>query len=162
LSTDLYTPSLPSLPEVFGTTAPTVQLTMSVNLAAFALAQLFHGPLADRFGRRPVLLTGMILFAATAVMAASAWSIGALILARALMGMAAAVEAVIALAVILDLYDEAGAVRVLAFYSMVIAIAPAVAPLVGGYVHVWLGWRANFWLLAALILAVTLCAPTAF
>ncbi len=150
-STDLYAPSLPHLPGVFTTTASMVQLTMSVNLAAFALAQLFHGPLADRFGRRPILLVGMIAFALSAIAAAVAWSIGALIVARAFMGVAAAVEAVVVLAVIRDLYDELAAVRVLALYNMVIAIAPAVGPLIGGYVHVWLGWRANFWILAAYI-----------
>ncbi|MHA1567434.1 MAG: multidrug effflux MFS transporter [Alphaproteobacteria bacterium] len=155
-STDLYAPSLPHLPGVFDTSPSVVQLTMSVNLAAFALAQLFHGPLADRFGRRPVLLAGMIVFALTAIGAALAWSIGALIFARAFMGMAAAAEAVIALAVIRDLYDDTAAVRILALYNMVIAIAPAVAPVVGGYIHIWLGWRANFIILAAFIAIVTL------
>ena len=155
-STDLYAPSLPHLPGVFDTSPSVVQLTMSVNLAAFAVAQLFHGPLADRFGRRPILLAGMIVFALTALAAALSWSIGALIAARAFMGMAAAAEAVIALAVIRDLYSGAAAVRILAIYNMAIAIAPATAPVLGGYVHIWLGWRANFIILAAFIVIVTL------
>lgn len=154
LSTDLYAPSLPHLPAYFATNAETVQLTMSLNVAAFALALLVHGPLADRFGRRPVLLLGLIAFAATSIAAAVATTVGELILARVVMGLAASVEAVVALAIIRDLYDEAGAVKILAAYGMAIAVAPAVGPILGGYVHVLLGWRANFFLLAALILVV--------
>ncbi len=158
LSTDLYAPSLPHLPALLSTDASTVTLTMSLNLASFAIAQLIHGPLADRFGRRPLFLWGMVAFLVTAVAAASAQSIEQLIFARILMGVAASVEAVIALAVIRDLYDEMGAVRILAIYGMVIAIAPAVGPVIGGFVFVWAGWRANFYLLAAVIALVFLMA----
>ncbi len=154
LSTDLYAPSLPHLPALLATDAPTVTLTMSLNLAAFALAQLIHGPLADRFGRRPVFMWGMAAFMVTALAAAAAQSIGQLIAARILMGTAASVEAVIALAVIRDLYDDIGAVRILAIYGMVIAIAPAIGPVIGGFVFVWAGWRANFLLLAVTIALV--------
>lgn len=154
LSTDLYAPSLPHLPALLSTDASTVTLTMSLNLAAFALAQLIHGPLADRFGRRPVFMWGMAAFLLTALAAAAAQSIEQLIVARILMGTAASVEAVIALAVIRDLYDDIGAVRILAIYGMVIAIAPAVGPVIGGFVFVWAGWRANFVLLAAIIALV--------
>ncbi|NNE83663.1 MAG: multidrug effflux MFS transporter [Alphaproteobacteria bacterium] len=154
LSTDLYAPSLPHLPALLSTDASTVTLTMSLNLGSFALAQLFHGPLADRFGRRPVFLGGMAAFLLTALAAASAQTIEQLIVARVLMGIAASVEAVIALAVIRDLYDEAGAVRILAIYGMTIAIAPAVGPVIGGFVFVWAGWRANFLLLAAAVALV--------
>jgi DHA1 family bicyclomycin/chloramphenicol resistance-like MFS transporter len=154
LSTDLYAPSLPHLPALLSTDASTVTLTMSLNLAAFALAQLIHGPLADRFGRRPVFMWGMAAFLLTALAAAAAQSIGQLIAARILMGTAASVEAVIALAVIRDLYDDIGAVRILAIYGMVIAIAPAVGPVIGGFVFVWAGWRANFLLLAVTIALV--------
>ncbi|MDH3737939.1 MAG: Bcr/CflA family efflux MFS transporter, partial [Alphaproteobacteria bacterium] len=154
LSTDLYAPSLPHLPALLSTDASTVTLTMSLNLASFALAQLIHGPLADRFGRRPVFLMGMAAFLLTAVAAAAAQSIEQLIAARILMGAAASVEAVVALAVIRDLYDEAGAVKLLAIYGMVIAIAPAVGPVIGGFVFVWAGWRANFLLLAGAVALV--------
>ena len=158
LSTDLYAPSLPHLPALLSTDAATVTLTMSLNLASFALAQLVHGPLADRFGRRPVFLWGMAAFVLTAFAAASAQSIEQLIAARVLMGIAASVEAVIALAVIRDLYDDVGAVRILAIYGMVIAIAPAVGPVIGGFVFVWAGWRANFFLLAGVVALVFVLA----
>jgi DHA1 family bicyclomycin/chloramphenicol resistance-like MFS transporter len=155
LSTDMYTPSLPHLSDVFATTPETVKLTMSLNVLGFAVALLVFGPLSDRFGRRPVLLGGLVGFIVCTLGCAAAQSIGALIAARTLQGVMASVEAVIALAVIRDLYDEAGSVRILAVYGMVIALAPAAGPVIGGYVHVGFGWRANFALLAVFGLAVT-------
>ncbi len=156
LSTDLYTPSLPHLQGVFGTDAERVQLTMSLNLLGFALAQLLLGPLSDRFGRRPVLLGGMLGFALASLGCALAGSIDALILARVLQGVTACAEAVVGYAVIRELYDEAGAVRVLGAYGMAIALAPAIGPVVGGHMHVLFGWQSNFFLLTGLILLVAL------
>jgi DHA1 family bicyclomycin/chloramphenicol resistance-like MFS transporter len=155
LSTDLYTPSLPHLPAYFGTDASTVKLSMSLNLLGFALAQLIHGPLSDRFGRRPVLLIGMAGFLLSSIACALAASIEMLIAARALQGIMACAQAVLALAIIRDLYDESGAVKILAFHGMAIAVAPVIGPLVGGYVHVLLGWRMNFWIVSILIGIVT-------
>jgi MFS transporter, DHA1 family, multidrug resistance protein len=154
LSTDLYTPSLPHLQGVFGTDAERVQLTMSLNLLGFAVAQLFLGPLSDRIGRRPVLLGGMLGFALASLGCALAGSIDVLILARVLQGMTACAEAVVGYAVIRELYDEAGAVRVLGAYGMAIALAPAIGPVIGGNMHVLFGWRSNFYLLTGLILLV--------
>lgn len=154
LSTDLYTPSLPHLQGVFATGAEQVQLTMSLNMVGFALAQLFLGPLSDRIGRRPVLLGGMLGFALASLGCALAGSIDALIAARVLQGMTACAEAVVGYAVVRELYDEAGAVRVLGAYGMAIALAPAVGPVIGGHMHVLFGWRSNFFLLTGLILLV--------
>jgi DHA1 family bicyclomycin/chloramphenicol resistance-like MFS transporter len=154
LSTDLYTPSLPHLQGVFETDAERVQLTMSLNLLGFALAQLLYGPLSDRIGRRPVLLGGMLGFALASLGCAFAGSIEALILARVLQGMTACAEAVVGYAVIRELYDEAGAVRVLGAYGMAIAFAPAIGPVIGGHMHVLFGWRSNFFLLTGLIVVV--------
>ena len=155
LSTDLYAPSLPHLPAVFASDAATVQLTMSLNALAFGAAQLVHGPLADRFGRRPVLLAGMAAFALFSLACAAASSIGALMAARVLQGLAASSEAVVALAVIRDLYRGAQAVRIMSLYGMAIALAPAAGPIIGGYMHVAFGWRSNFLLLTGVAVAVT-------
>lgn len=156
LSTDLYAPSLPHLAGYFATSAEMVQLTLSLNVAAFALAQLVHGPLSDRVGRRRVILLGMTGFVLFSLACALAQSIELLIAARILQGVAAATEAVVIYAVIRDLYDQAGSVRILAIYGMTIAVAPALGPVIGGYVHVLWGWQANFYLLAVFALGVTL------
>ena len=95
LATDLYTPSLPHLQAVFQTDASRVQLTMTLNLVAYALAQLFFGPLSDRIGRRPVLLAGMIGFGFASLGCAAATSIDALILARVVQGMTGCAEAIL-------------------------------------------------------------------
>ena len=155
LSTDLYVPSLPHLPAYFGTDAATVQLTMSLNLLGFALAQLVHGPLSDRFGRRPLLIAGMAGFVVFSLACALAYSIESLIVARVLQGIATCVESVVVLAVIRDLYDGPSSVRVLGAYGMAVALAPAVGPMIGGFIHVWQGWRANFFVLTALAAVVT-------
>jgi MFS family permease len=105
LSTDLYTPSLPHLQGVFGADAGRVQLTLTLNLIAYALAQLFWGPLSERIGRRPVLLLGMVGFAASTALCAIAGSIDALILGRVLQGLTACAEAVVGYAVIRKLYS---------------------------------------------------------
>jgi len=156
LSTDLYAPSLPHLPDYFGTDESTVQLTMSLNLLAFAFGQLFFGPLSDRFGRRPVLLIGMAGFLFGSIGCAMAQSIQGLVLFRAFSGFMACSEAVIALAIIRDLYDERGGVKILSIYEMVIALAPAIGPTIGGYIYIWFGWRANFWIIGGLAAMVLL------
>ena len=127
-----------------------------LNLLGFALAQLFYGPLSDRIGRRPVLLGGMVGFALLTLACALAPTIGALIVARALQGVLACAETVMGLIIIRELYDKDGSVRVLGAYGMAVALAPAVGPLIGGWIHVWFGWRANFLLLTPLIVIVVL------
>lgn len=154
LSTDLYAPTLPHLPEYFGTDAATVQLTMALNLAAFAVAQLFWGPLGDRIGRRKIFIYGMMAFAVTVFAAAISQTIGQLIAARVLMGTAASVEAVVVLAVISDLYEGEDSARIFALYGMVIALVPAVGPVMGGFIFEWFGWRANFYILAGVVVLV--------
>jgi DHA1 family bicyclomycin/chloramphenicol resistance-like MFS transporter len=148
---------MPHLVDYFHTTPAVVKLSLSLNALAFAFLQLFYGPLSDRFGRRPVMLGGMTGFVVFSLSCAFAQSINQLISVRILQGMSAAAEAVLVYAIIHDLFDDTDRVRALAIYGMVIALTPAIAPIVGGYVHVWLGWRANFVLITATgILAIIL------
>jgi len=148
MSTHLYTPSMPHLVQYFRTTPAIVKLSLSLNALAFSLLQLVYGPLSDRFGRRPVMLAGMAGFIVFSLACAFAQSIAQLITARIFQGMAAGAEAVLVYAIIHDLFHQTDRVRALAIYGMVIALTPAVAPIVGGYLHVWLGWQANFVLIA--------------
>ncbi len=150
MSTDMYSPSLPDMVGYFDTTPTLVKLTISLNLLAFGIAQLFHGPLSDRFGRRPVMLWSLATVVVLSLICAAAQSIEQLLAARILLGIAAAAEAVLGLAILKDLYDEQEQVRALALLGMVIAVAPAVGPILGGYLHVAFGWQSNFIVIAGL------------
>ena len=160
MSTDMYSPSLARLPEYFGTDAATVKLTMSLNVLAYALGTLAYGPLSERYGRRPVLIAGMAAFTAFSLLCGLSTSIGELIATRVLQGLAAAVEGVIVLAVIRDIFRDAERVRALAWYGIATALTPAAAPVIGAWVQVWFGWRMNFHILTASALAVTVLIAT--
>jgi len=156
MSTDIYTPSLPHLSNIFNTTPAIISLSISLATLTFGFAMLAYGPLVDTYGRRPILLFGMIgftLFTAGCALASSAQT---LIIGRILQNSGAAVEGVVVLAMIKDLFDEKESVKVLGIYGMAVAISPAIAPILGGYIHVTLGWQFNFWLIAILGLLVTL------
>lgn len=148
LSTDLYLPSLPTLAEVFRTDAARVQLTLSIYLIGFAVAQLAYGALSDRFGRRPVMLGGLVLYFIASVGCAFATSIEMLIAARFLQALGACAGPVLGRAIVRDVWGPVEAVRVLAYVSGSMALAPLVGPTLGGFLTVWFGWQANFALLA--------------
>ena len=144
LSTDLYAPSLPHLADYFDTSAEMVKLTMSLNLLAYAFAQLVFGPLSDRVGRRPVLAWGVVAFTLCSLACVGAQSIDQLIVARVLQGFTASAEAVVGLAIIYDVFDERDRVKAMALFGISMSLTPAFGPLLGGYVHVAFGWRMNF------------------
>lgn len=148
LSTDLYLPSLPTLAQFFSTDVARVQLTLSVFLAGFAAAQLVYGPLSDRFGRRPVMLGGLAIYLVSSLVCMSAQSIDALIVARFFQALGACAGPVLGRAIVRDVYGPLQAARVLAYISGAMAIAPMLGPILGGWLTVWFGWRANFAALA--------------
>lgn len=148
LSTDLYLPSLPTLATVFATDAARVQLTLSVFLIGFAVAQLAYGALSDRFGRRPLMLSGLILYFFASVGCLFAQSIEMLIAARFLQAVGACAGPVLGRAIVRDVWGPVEAVRVLAYVSGAMALAPLVGPTLGGFLTVFFGWQSNFALLA--------------
>lgn len=150
LSTDMYLPSLPGLTDTFHTDVPTVQLTLSLYLVGFALAQLFYGPVSDRFGRRPALLGGMALFVLASLWCAFATSIHGLIIARVLQSFGSSSGPVLSRAMARDLFPRDQVARVLSGISSAVALGPAVAPLIGGYLAVHFGWPANFLVLGSI------------
>ncbi|MPZ11758.1 MAG: Bcr/CflA family efflux MFS transporter [Kiloniellaceae bacterium] len=156
LSTDLYLPSLPAIGAEFGAGTATVQLTLSVFLAGFALSQLIYGPLSDRFGRRPMILGGIVLYLLASLACAYAPSIEVLILARFGQALGACVGPVLGRAAVRDIYGRERAAALLSYMGMVMALAPAFGPILGGIVEVHFGWRANFVVLAAFALAMLL------
>jgi len=148
MSTHLYTPSMPHLADYFHTTPAVVKLSLSLNALAFGFLQLIYGPASDRFGRRPVMLIGMVGFTLASLACAAAQSISQLIVIRIFQGIFSAAEAVLVYAIIHDLFEGTNRIRALAIYGMAIAVAPATAPIAGGYIHIWFGWRANFVLIS--------------
>ncbi len=144
ISTDLYLPSLPAIGRDFGVANAEVQLTLSVFLAGFAFSQLAYGPLSDRFGRRPVILGGLALYLLATLVCAFAAAIEVLILARFFQAVGACVGPVLGRAVVRDIYGRERAARMLSYMGMAMALAPAFGPILGGFLEVWFGWRANF------------------
>jgi len=132
------------------TTPLHVQQTLSAYLLPYAGMMLFHGAVSDSFGRRLPILVGVAGYALASIGCALAPSIGALLFFRALQGLLAGVGMVIGRAIIRDRYHGHEAQRLMSQVMMIFAIAPAVAPIIGGWLETWFGWRANFWFLAAL------------
>ena len=153
LSTDLYTPSLPDMPDLLATTPQVVQLTLSLNLAAYAICQLFYGPIADRVGRRPLLLVGIIGFLLSSIACALAPTVEFLIAARIAQGIFASAEAVVTMLLVRELFAGEAGTKAMGFFGMGLGAFPALGPLIGGQVHVLAGWRANFVVVALAILA---------
>lgn len=129
-------------------------MTLSTYILGFALGQLIYGPMADSFGRKPVVLGGTLVFAAAAVACALAQTIDQLIVMRFFHGLAAAAASVVINALMRDIYPKEEFSRMMSFVMLVTTIAPLMAPIVGGWVLVWLSWHYIFWILAvAAILA---------
>jgi MFS transporter, DHA1 family, multidrug resistance protein len=148
LSIDMALPALPATAQALGAQPATVQLTVTLFLAGFALAQLIHGPLSDRIGRRRVLLGGLVVYVAGGLACWAAPSARLLVLARVLQALGAGSGPVIGRAVIRDLYEPARAARVLGYMGTAMALTPILAPIVGGVLHVAFGWRAVYLALA--------------
>lgn len=144
LSTDMYLPSLPSLVTDFRTDVPTVQLTLSAFMVAFALSMLVYGPLSDRFGRRPVLLGAVALFVVASVACVFAPTIEALVVARVFQAMGCCAGPVLGRAVVRDVYGRERSAQVLSYMGTAMALAPAVGPIAGGWLQVVFGWHAVF------------------
>lgn len=148
LSIDMYLPALPVISAQFGVPAGSAQMTLSTYILGFALGQLFYGPMADSFGRKPVILGGTLIFAGAAVACAQAQTIDQLIVMRFFHGLAAAAASVVINALMRDIYPKEEFSRMMSFVMLVTTIAPLVAPMAGGAVLVWLSWHVIFWILA--------------
>ncbi len=155
VSIDMSLPALPTLQATFDVSADEAALTLSMFLAGYSLSQLFYGPLADRYGRRWPLLIGLVLYAAGGVGCACSTSIRQLLLWRLVQGVGACAGPIIARAIVRDVYERDRAVQILSYMTLVMSVAPLLAPIVGGYLLL-VHWRAIFVLLALVGLAVLL------
>ena len=153
LSIDMSLPALPTLAAVFATSVDEAALTLSTFLAGYSVSQLFYGPAADRYGRRLPLIAGLILFTLGGVGCAASGSMGQLIACRLVQGLGACAGPILARAVVRDLYERRRGVQILSYMTLVMSVAPLLAPIVGGYL-LRLHWRTIFALLAAVGLIV--------
>ena len=147
-STDAYLPSFREIGRVFGAAPVLVQQTLTAYMVPFAAMTLWQGAISDALGRRRVTLWMLALFFLASVGCMFAWSIGALLLFRALQGMTAGAGMVIGRAIVRDVLDGPEARRLMSHIALMFAIAPALGPVIGGWLHVWFGWRAVFAFLA--------------
>ena len=146
-SIDTYLPAFPAISDALGATPVQMQQTLSAYLFAFAFMTLFHGSLSDSFGRRPVVLCGLAVFTLASMGCALSQSIGQLVAFRALQGLSAGAGIVVSRAVIRDIFPPTQAQRVMSQVTIFFGVAPAIAPMVGGWVSVHLGWHSVFWFL---------------
>ncbi len=148
ISTDLYLPALPAIGADLRASIEAVQLTLSLFLVGFGVAQLAWGPISDRIGRRPPLLVGTGLYVAASLACLLAPSIEALVGARIVQAVAACSGVVLGRAVVRDLYPPAEAAKVLAYLGTAMALAPILGPILGGWLTSRFGWRSTFAALA--------------
>jgi DHA1 family bicyclomycin/chloramphenicol resistance-like MFS transporter len=157
-SIDAYLPAFPRIEASLGASPIEVQQTLTAYMLAFACMVLWHGALADAFGRRNVILCGMVVFAIGTFGCAASHSVHYLWVFRIMQGVSAGAGVVVGRAIIRDLYADAPAARLLSMVTMIFSIAPAVAPVLGGWIVTWFDWRAIFLsLLAYSILLTIVC-----
>jgi DHA1 family bicyclomycin/chloramphenicol resistance-like MFS transporter len=145
VSTDSLAPGVPALRDYFGVSTSNANLVFSVYVFAFGFMQLVYGPIADRFGRRPVLLVAIGLYCVATLMAAVAPTFETLLIARALQGASASAAPALARAVIRDLYGVEGSRRVMSYVMSAFGIMAITAPAIGGVLVAWQGWQASFY-----------------
>ncbi|MEO8103521.1 MAG: multidrug effflux MFS transporter [Betaproteobacteria bacterium] len=159
---DTYIPAFPTIASDLGASALQMQQTFSVYLIGFAVMFLFHGALSDSFGRKPIILWGLGVFLVGTVGCALSTTIGQLLFFRLLQGVSVGAGMVVGRAMIRDLYADADAQRLMSMVTMWFGIAPALAPIIGGFLFSHYGWHSIFWFVAVFTLALVLMSVFAF
>jgi DHA1 family bicyclomycin/chloramphenicol resistance-like MFS transporter len=155
-SIDTYIPAFSGIGQAIGATPVEMQQTLSAYLFGFAFMNLFHGALSDSFGRRPVVLWGIAIFTLASAGCALSQNIGQLVLFRALQGLSTGAGIVVSRAVIRDMFPPDQAQKVMSQVTIYFGVAPAVAPIVGGWLFVHAGWHSIFWFLTGIGIALWL------
>ena len=158
-ASDMYVPSLPKIHDALNTSAALAQLTITVYFLGLALSQLIYGPLSDQFGRRKILCIGLGIGVIGSLIAFSATDIYTLLVGRFIQACGAAVSIALMRAVIADLYSGVRMAKAASYAATFITLAPALAPIFGGYLESWYGWRSSF---AVLSVSFTLAMAVVF
>ncbi len=165
MAIDIYLPAFPTIATQFNVTEQQVQQTVAIFMLTVGLGQLIAGPLADRFGRKPVAVVGVSLYAGSALLAYMAPSFAVLMFARALQGLGACATFVVAFAIVRDKYGSERSGQMITYLNGIVCFIPALAPILGAWLTVQFGWRMNFmfltlFALAGLVITLTLFRET--
>lgn len=144
IGTDIYLPSFPSMAHSLHTSIGGIEMSFSVFMASFGLSQLVYGPLIDRYGRKPFLMMGIMLYSLMSLFASQSSSLTALLIARTIQGFGAGACSVIPRAIMRDIFSEKMIRKLSIYQSLVWSLIPILAPFVGSYIQHYLGWRYNF------------------
>ena len=145
---DTYLPAFEGIQADIGASAVAMQQTLSAYLLGFSIMMLLHGALADSFGRRPIILINIAVFGLSSVVCALAQHVGVLVLGRILQGMSCGAGIVVGRAIVRDLFTASNAQRLMSQITLFFGVAPAIAPIIGGWLFTLIGWRAIFVFLA--------------
>ena len=158
IALNIYLPALPVVEDAFAASVPRVQLTLSVAFLAFAIGLLVYGPLSDRFGRKPAIVVGVGVFTLGTLICYAAPTLDWLIVGRGVQAFGSSAGLIVSRAIVSDLYPREKMVRMIAYLTMVMVVAPTLSPLVGGWLLVAFGWRSLFVFMAVAGAAILLTA----
>ncbi len=150
LSTDLYLPALPNMNLYFGSTTGITNLTLSVFFACYATGMLFWGPLSDKYGRKPILVSGGIIYLSGSILCALSTNVYLLIIFRAVQGLGAGGITSVSTAIIKDCYQGRRRESILAISQTISGLAPMLAPVAGAILLQYTNWKGAFWTLSAI------------
>lgn len=154
LATNIMLPAFPDMGRDLGSTAKELSATLGTFFIAFAIGQLFVGPLSDRFGRKRLVLFGLVIFVLGSAVCALATDLPQLIAGRIIQALGVCATSVLARAIARDLFDREQLGKALSLIMVAMAAAPGFSPLLGGAINSLLGWRASFWIVALLAVVV--------
>lgn len=160
LAMNIILPSLPNIQITFATDYAKVQLTLTLFLFGLAAAQLVNGPLSDSYGRRPVVLTGLGILLLGTLICIVAPTIELMIVGRVVQAIGGSSGMAMSRAMVRDVYDHEDAAKMIAYLTMIAVVVPTLAPLTGGYIDEWYGWRASFIFILFATLGIFLVAIT--
>ena len=150
LSTVLYLPALPQMVEVFDTSQTSVNMTLSMFFLFYSVGLLFWGPLSEKFGRKPILLSGLTIYVIASVFCGLSQYVEHLIAGRIIQALGGSAATVVATAIVKDLYSGREREKVMATIMSMVIIAPMVAPVLGALLLKYTSWRTIFFMLAAI------------
>ncbi|WP_462176733.1 multidrug effflux MFS transporter [Pseudoalteromonas gelatinilytica] len=152
LAIDIYLPAFPTIAEQFNASEKQIQQTVAIFMLTVGLGQLIAGPLADKFGRKPVAITGVTIYGLAAFGAYLAPDFASLMMARALQGLGACATFVVAFAIVRDRFGSERSGQIITYLNGIVCFIPALAPILGAWLTVQFGWRMNFLFMAAFAL----------